>query len=157
MLTPQEREFQLGLQFLRQLGPWISLAESPFPLSQCLACYCPTGDCNSPWNYSQCCPFLPFELYILLCRKECQRSCVCWFVGASHQTTGAELPASPTDTSRRTKHIKKVLWKLWDCTSFETNFGLVCDSTRPNLTEPLYIEKSEEYGQKRNCPSSPPF
>ena len=35
MLTPQEREFQLGLQFLRQLGPWISLAESPFSLPQC--------------------------------------------------------------------------------------------------------------------------
>ena len=43
MLTPQEREFQLGLQFLWQLGPWISLAESPFPLPQCLAFDCPTG------------------------------------------------------------------------------------------------------------------
>ena len=28
MPIPQEREFQLGLQFLWQLGPWISLVES---------------------------------------------------------------------------------------------------------------------------------
>ena len=28
---------------------------------------------------------------------------------------------------------------------------------KPNLTEPLYINRNEEYGQNRNCPPGPPF
>ena len=29
--------------------------------------------------------------------------------------------------------------------------------SQPNLTEPLDIERNEEYGQKRNCPPGPLF
>ena len=61
---------------------------------------------------------------------------------------------SPLEREERLEGMAKVNIRL-GVTGFRLREFL--EQLPPNLTKPLYIEKSDEYGQKRNCPSSPPF